>query len=95
MLDDKFIELSDLPKRCLLVFKSETCEKCEELTNEIKKADLKTEVIYVTQDNGYVLGPHFNIMMSPTSLLIEDEKEIDRFYGAKSPSYLKNFLGEL
>ncbi len=86
------MKIEDLPQRCLLVFTSTTCTKCEELINTIKNADLDIEVIYINDENGKELGMKYTILVAPTTLLVENGKEIDRFYGSKSKEYITNFI---
>ncbi len=86
------LTLEALPERSLLVFKSSTCQKCGELLDNLKQVSSSTTIIYLDETNGGILGAHFAIMMAPTSLLIESGREIDRFYGVKSPEAIEEFL---
>ncbi len=83
--------VSDLPSRCLVVFSSETCLKCKELKVNVDSANLEIDVIELDNNTGHEIGSHFGIMMAPTTILVENMREIDRFYGVKSPEKICEF----
>lgn len=86
------ITFESLPKRCLLVFKTENCLKCQELMENINKANLEIEIVYIDETNGKIIGPRLAIMVSPTVILCEQGREIDRFYGVKTPELIEEFI---
>ncbi len=85
------ITLEELPNRCLVIFESTTCQKCHQLIESTEEAELEIEVIRLNETNGGIIGPKFSIMMAPTTLLIEEGREIDRFYGVKTPTAIEEF----
>ncbi len=86
------MKIEELPTRCLVIFESSTCTKCHELIQNVEEANLTVELVRLNESNGSLIGPHFSIMMAPTSLLIENGREIDRFYGVKTPSQIEEFV---
>ncbi len=83
--------LNELPSRCLIIFSSNTCLKCKELKASVDSANLEIDVIELDNNVGHEIGSHFGIMMAPTTILVENEREIDRFYGVKSPEKICEF----
>ncbi len=83
--------INDLPNRCLIVFSSTTCLKCKELKASVAEANLEIDVIELDNNVGQEIGSHYGIMMAPTTILVENKREIDRFYGVKSPEKICEF----
>ncbi len=83
--------IESLPNRCLVIFESSTCQKCHELIENAEQAKLEIELIRLDENTGGIIGPKFAIMMAPTTLLIEEGREIDRFYGVKTPAAIEEF----
>ncbi len=84
--------LADLPQKCLLVFSTPECSKCQELIEILERNELDIEIVFVNNVTGRILGQHFTIMVAPTTILIENQQEINRFYGSKSIEYIKGFI---
>ncbi len=86
------MSIEQLPQKCLVIFTTIYCVKCKELLAIIEQCELNIDVVILDQENGQILGEHFTIQVSPTVLLIENGREIDRFYGLKSVAYIENFI---
>ncbi len=86
------MKIEQLPQKCLVIFTTADCVKCKELLTIVDKCELGIDVIILDQENGQNLGDYFTIQVSPTVLLIENGREIDRFYGLKSVTYIEDFI---
>ncbi len=86
------ITLEDLPQKCLLVFSTPHCPKCQELMDKFNEFEPEIELVFADNTSGQILGQHFTVMVAPTTILIENQQEIKRFYGCKSVDYIKEFI---
>jgi thioredoxin 1 len=78
----------------ILRFTAEWCKPCVQLTENLKRADLKTplEVIDIESDN--ILATEHGVRNLPTMIMLKDGKEISRIVGLKTPKQIKEWAGE-
>lgn len=77
----------------LLIFAKNNCPTCVKLIEEIKESPLNYEVLYSNKNNMEIFQK-FNIMVAPTTILLKDDIEIDRFYGTKKLDFIEKFFKE-
>lgn len=77
----------------MLVFGKNDCPTCVELTAIMNNINLEFDIIYNDINNKEIFQKYC-ICSVPTTILLQDEVEIDRFYGVKDMQYIKNFFEE-
>ena len=78
----------------ILRFTAEWCNPCKQLKENIERAALKTpiEVIDIEVDN--MLATEFGVRNLPTMVLMDENTEISRVVGLKTPKQIKEWVGE-
>lgn len=78
----------------ILRFTADWCNPCKQLKENIERAALKTpiEVIDIEVDN--VLATEFGVRNLPTMVLMDENTEISRVVGLKTPKQIKEWVGE-
>ena len=84
------LTVEEIKQPSLLVFTSSNCHLCTVLLENLK--DFDYNIVEVNESNGAILGPKFSIAASPTTILLNNNVEVSRFYGAKTKEYVKNFI---
>jgi hypothetical protein len=86
------LKLEDLKQPSLLIFSAKNCPACSALLKICEDVDFNITI--VNEENGGILGPLFNIYTSPTSILVNNNLEVARFYGVKKLEYINRFVEE-
>lgn len=78
----------------ILRFTADWCNPCKQLKENIERAALKTpiEVIDIEVDN--ILATEFGVRNLPTMVLMDENTEISRVVGLKTPKQIKEWVGE-
>jgi thioredoxin-like negative regulator of GroEL len=78
----------------ILRFTADWCNPCKQLKENIERAALKTpiEVIDIEVDN--MLATEFGVRNLPTMVLMDENTEISRVVGLKTPKQIKEWVGE-
>lgn len=81
-------------KPLLIIFGADWCGACKRLKKEINQFDLTNYVIcFVNVDERKDLKNKYNINSYPTSIIIKEEKIIDKTIGYSRSNY-ENWLGK-
>lgn len=66
----------------LFIFKSQTCAPCKSLSTMLKNTNLKVDQITTIDTSmGREIFMEYNVRTVPTSIIIEDGKEVSRYVG--------------
>lgn len=78
----------------ILRFTADWCNPCKQLKENIERAALKIpiEVIDIEVDN--MLATEFGVRNLPTMVLMDENTEISRVVGLKTPKQIKEWVGE-
>ena len=78
----------------IIRFTADWCNPCKQLKENIERAALKTpiEVIDIEVDN--MLATEFGVRNLPTMVLMDENTEISRVVGLKTPKQIKEWVGE-
>ena len=75
-------------------FYADWCGPCKVLTTNLEKAGIKYEAINADSEEGLCIK--YNVRNLPTFIAVDDEeKEIARFTGIKTPVALKEWIESL
>lgn len=86
------LKIEDIKQPALLIFSSKNCPACMELLKICEDVDFN--LVVVNEENGGILGPHFKIYAAPTSILLNNDTEVSRFYGVKKLEFINRFIEE-
>lgn len=78
----------------ILRFTADWCKPCIQLSENIARAELSTpiEVIDIEQDN--MLATEHGIRNLPTMILLDENIEVSRIVGLKTPKEIKEWVSE-
>ena len=76
----------------LLIFSTSNCYACTKLEDIVKLVNIN--IVIIREDDPDLIGKHFAITASPTTIYINNNCEVSRFYGAKDIKYIKKFIKE-
>tara|TARA_A100001011_G_C14068515_1_gene739220 strand:- start:267 stop:515 length:249 start_codon:yes stop_codon:yes gene_type:complete len=68
------------------------CQQFKPIMEGLKSDGLPIEIIDI--DSNEDLARKFLVRSVPTTIIMEDDKEIERFIGAKTKQLIENRLGE-
>ena len=68
------------------------CQQFKQIMEGLKSDGLPIEIIDI--DSNEDLARKFLVRSVPTTIIMEDDKEIERFIGAKTKQLIENRLGE-
>lgn len=81
----------------LWIFKSQSCAPCKALSTMLKDTNLKVDQITTIDTSmGKEIFMEYNVRTVPTSIIIEDGKEVSRYVGyTLKDAYLAFINGEI
>lgn len=88
-------ELSELTGICVVKFWAPWCGSCKHLTPNLEKLVKETDyqMANCNVDDNQEIAVKFDIRSLPTTIILNDGKEIDRMIGNQPIPVIKNFLG--
>lgn len=88
-------DLSELKGVCVVKFWAPWCGSCKQLTPNLEKLVKETEyqMANCNVDDNQEIAVKFDIRSLPTTIILNDGKEIDRMIGNQPIPVIKNFLG--
>lgn len=80
--------------KVLLLFGAERCGNCKALHAKLEKQlkDVNYPIFYIDTDQNPDLCEEFSIMGIPVVVAIQNRKEVDRFAGDQSESFIQDFI---
>lgn len=95
-INDNYEEtISKKDQKVILIFSAPWCKYCSELKNDLKDFDLKEYEIHIVNiDKNPDLKKEHSIKVLPTTVVLQNKKEINRKVGYEKNDY-KNWLNEI
>lgn len=78
--------------RRLLRFTASWCQPCKILEANLERADLKMPIEVIDIDQNQVLANEYGIRSVPTLVLLDENVEVKRNVGVKTPKLLKEWV---